>query len=325
MRRPQVRLSAALFVIVTTAGCFASTGESGEAIPAVTEPPPASLDVTSDGPPEGRFYILLQGANPADYDLYELRFSPGAVTRITTIQRVSSVGACPSRVVVAAGQAEVGYSDHIQEVQGRRLVPLDGLGLTEGFTPSLGPDCRVAYGWPDRTIGPNAVGELRVWDPQRREGATLYRAQPGDGIVASAAWGPNGKIAALRLAPPRADPGAPQADGRPAAIVVMPPDGPVTELDPAVAHPGLLEWGKTWMALSDEDQRSTVFYDPATRQRVVLPGWRPLAWSPDGTRLLVSDSATEQQLGIVEESNLTSVREVGVLNRAVGGGVWLAD
>lgn len=325
MRRPLVRLCGALFAAATAAGCFASTQESSEPVPPPTEPPPASLEVTTNTPPEGLFYLLLQGATVNDYDLYELRFAARSVTRITSVGRVSAVGACAERIVVAAAQEEVGYSDHIQEIQGKELLPLAGLGLTEGFTPSLGTDCRVAYGWPDRSVDP-PVGELRVWDPRHGEAVARYRAQPGDGLVASTAWGPGGEIAGVRTAPPDPDGDGPQAaSGRAAAIIVVRSDGSVQELDPGIGQPGILVWGVNWMAISDAGPRTTVFFNHGTGERKVLPGWRPIDWSPDGRTLLVHDFASERRLGLVDESDLATVREVGVLNRAVGGGVWLAS
>lgn len=317
MRRMYLRVSAALSVVAIAAGCFASSSrKSDEATPG---PPPASLDVTSDAPPEGRFYVLLQGNSYGEYDVYQLRFSPRSLTRVTNTGRVSSVAACAERVIVAAGRAEVGYSDHIEEVRDGSLAPLDGLGQTEGFTSSLNEDCRVAYGWPNRAVGPEPDGELRLWDPERRTVDTLFRTPAGGGIVGSTSWGPAGEIAALTFPPTPT--GAEPA--RPAKPIVVRPDRSVVEVDPGITRPGILTWGRTWMALSDEDQRSTVFLDPTTRRRSALPQWRPLAWSPDRTRLLVIDSATEKRLGIVAESGLTSVQEVAVLNRAVGGAVWL--
>ena len=320
MRRLHLRVSAALLVIAITAGCDSSSNrESGEATPG---PPPASIDVTSDAPPEGHFYILLQGAAHAEYDVYQLRFAPRSLTRVTNTGRVSSVAACAQRLVVAAGRAEAGYSDHIEEVRNGSLAPLDGLGQTEGFTPSLNGSCQVAYGWPNRAVGPEPDGELRLWDPERRTVDTLFRTPAGGGIVGSTSWGPAGEIAALTFPP---TPTGVSEPTRPAKLIIVRPDRSVVEVDPGITRPGLLAWGRSWMALSDEDQRSTVFLDPTTRQRAALPEWRPLTWSPDGTRLLVIDSATEKRLGIVAESGLTAVRQVAVVNRTIGGAVWLPD
>jgi hypothetical protein len=43
-----------------------------------------------------------------------------------------------------------------------------------------------------------------------------------------------------------------------------------------------------------------------------LDGWLPLAWSPDGQQLLVSEARNGTTLAVVELPDLTKTRNVGV-------------
>ncbi|MDQ1518264.1 MAG: hypothetical protein QOE80_4094, partial [Actinomycetota bacterium] len=45
--------------------------------------------------------------------------------------------------------------------------------------------------------------------------------------------------------------------------------------------------------------------------RTELPGWFPLAWSPDGQRLMVTDARERKTLGLVDVGNLTTASVVG--------------
>jgi len=321
MRRPAALVAAAATLVL--GGCQAPvTGESREgAVPLAVKSGPVTFTAEPGPKLEGRFYAIVGGETSNDNRLYELGFSPPAIRLLTETARVSSVGACDGRVVVAAGQPEVGFSDHIQELRNRQLVPLDGLGSTAGFQPELDPECRVAYTWLDRATDA-LVGELRVWDPAQKVGRTLYRAQPGDAPLISPDWGPRGEVAAVRLDPKQAGPlpeGTPP--GRPAAIIVVHPDGSVSEIDLG-GDPGALAWGKKWMAVHEEEQ-GTIFVDPASGARSVLPRWRPVAWSPDGDQLLVKDAATRRILGLVDASDLSSVQEVGRVSGPVFDVDWL--
>lgn len=322
MRR--VTALAAASAVVVLGGCQASvTSGSPEAKPVEVKPPTVTLTVEPGPKPEGRFYAIVGGETSNDNRLYELRFSPADLRLLTDATCVSSVGACDGGVVVAAGQPEVGFSDHIQLLRDSRLEPLESLGLVEGSGPAYSADCRIAYTWVDRSTEP-LVEELRVWDPGRKTGHTLYRSRPGDGPLVSPDWGPNGEVAVVRLDPRHAGqlpPGTPP--GSPAAVLVVRPDGSTREI-PLDGDPGVLAWGKSWMAVMEEETQATVFTDPTSGARSILAGWRPVAWSPDGERLIVKDAATRKTLGVVEASDLSSVKEVA---RATGPVIdidWLA-
>ena len=317
---------AALAVVVTglsLVGCQARS-ESRGAGPSATEVGQVSLKTTPGPQPEGRFYAVIRSGGPNDDQLYELRFSPPKVRVASPTKRVSSVGACQERVFVAAAQEEVGFTDHLQELRGERLVALDGLGPVPALSPAVSRDCRVAYTFVDRS-GPELVSELRVWDPAQRVGKALYRTHPGDGLLLGTAWGPDGQVAALRLPPDRADsPTGNPSDGRPAMIVVVRADGSTSEVNPGTPDPVGLAWGRNTVAVGDGEAK-TILIEPETGKRMTIEGWRPLVWSPKEDVLLLKDSATGQSLGLLDAKGPSSVKEVGRLTGSVFDVDWLPE
>ena len=289
-----------------------------EAVPLEVSSGPATLTAEPGIKPDGRFYTVIGGETSNDNRLYELRFTPPSLALLTQTPRVSSVSACPNKVVVAAGQPEVGYSDHLQELHDADLGPVDGFGVQPGFTPELDERCRIAYTWVDRDAE-SLIDELRLWDPAEKVPKTLYRGKAGDGPLVNPDWGPDGQVAVVRQAPsPTAQ--SPQASGgRPPAVIIVRPDGSHSEVTVAGNAFGLA-WGKKWLAVMDEPE-GTVFVDAAGARRADIKGWYPLTWSPDGNQLLLHDAATRRTLGVVDAADLGTVKPVG----RVSGPVWDAD
>jgi hypothetical protein len=316
----RLRIAVGACAAVVLAGCNArTTGETKEAVPLEVSSGTATLTAEPGNKPEGRFYAIIGGETSNDNRLYELRFTPPTLTLLTETRRVSSVGACRDRVVVAAGQAEVGFSDHLQELRQATLGPIDTFGVQPGFTPELDRRCRMAYTWVDRDTEP-LIDELRLWDPATNTATTLHRNQPGDGPLVSPDWGPQGEVAIVRRGPEHAGQlpaGTPK--GRPAAIIIARSDGSSSEV-PLTGNPGVLAWGKNWIAVM-EDSEGTIFVNLTGSDRAILKGWYPLTWSPDGDQLLVHDAATRQSLGLVDTTDLGTVKPVG----RVSGPVWDAD
>jgi hypothetical protein len=318
--RPAVM--AAALAVLTLAGCHGNATTDTEQARSTELEANVSLMTMPGTKPEGRFFAVLSAGGPNDDQLYELRFSPPELRRLSPIRRVSAVGACKTQVVVTTAQEEIDFTDQLQELKGQEFVPLEGLGPVAALGPAVGPDCRVAYTVVDRT-GPVTTAELRTWDPVRKEGNTLFRTRPGDGPLVGASWGPKGEVAVLRLAPEAPDPPAdgPPTKGRPAAVVVVRPNGSSFELDPGTLDPVGLAWGKTMMAIGDGEAR-TILLRPTGGKRITVEAWRPLSWSPDGDALLVRDAATGRVIGLVDAVT-ASVKEVGRLTGSVFDVDWL--
>lgn len=311
-------IAVALCAAVSLTGCNPTmTRETPEAVPLEVKSGPATFTAEAGDKPEGRFYAVIGGETSNDNRLYELRFMPPALELLTETRRVSSVGACGDKVIVAAGQPEVGYSDHLQEVHAGKLGPIDGFGVEPGFAPEVDERCRIAYTWIDR--GSEAlIEELRVWDGSG-ETKTLYRGKPGDGSLVTPDWGPEGQIAVVRRESENGGSSIGTRAGRAAAMILVGPDGSLSEF-PLDGKPGVLSWGKRWLAVMDE-AAGTVFLDAAGVRVGTLAGWYPLAWSPAGDQLLVHDAETQRTLAVVDSADLGSARPVG----RASGPVWDVD
>ena len=271
--------------------------------------------VAIEGPaPEGRFYAKA-GDNSLDADLYEFRFDPGRQERLTTQARVSTVGGCARKVVVSAAQKDVGLTDHLQELSGRDLAPLEGLGAVPGSDPHVSADCRVLYLRAAEGPGGELVTEIVLFDPSRGISTTVATG----GTVATGSWGPGGEIVILRR----------EVSGP--ILTVQRTDGSKTDIDPGQPDVGNVLWGRGgWMAMGVAQLRQpptgTLFVNPANNERSQLDGWLPLAWSPDGGQLLVAEASKGTTLAVVELPDLTRTRNVGVSEvGTVWDAVWLPE
>jgi hypothetical protein len=257
-------------------------------------------------PPVGRFFMKA-GANSLDADLYEFRFSPRGQDRITTKARVSTLDGCKDKVVVSAAQADVGLTDHVQELQAGKLTPVEKLGAPAGSDPHVASDCRILY---VRLVeaNPELVNEIVLFDPSTGSIKSVAKGS----TVAAASWGPSGEILLLKR----------EATGP--LLVIMKPDGSQATIKPEKPDVGNPMWGRGgWIAtdVAEPQQRptGTFFVEPVTDKRSVLDGWLPLAWSPDGQQLLVTDAKNGTTLAVVELPDLTKTRNVGV---SEVGTVW---
>jgi hypothetical protein len=265
-------------------------------------------------PPTGRF-LAVAGERSLDAGLYEIRFGPLRLERLTKTSRVGAVDACPGQVVVAAAQQEVGFSDTLQTLRAEQLVPFEGLGDAKGSTPALASDCRMAYKAVDRTDPAALVMRLHLWDPGSQTDTVLHSAAQILGMDT----GPDGQLAAVEGAP--GNPGQPIPS---TAIVIVSADQSVRSIPAPAADLGVLRWGaSSRLAFGRNDAKTVLFLNPETGERSELPGWRPLAWSPDGSELLVCDSAEYKTLGVVRASDLSSVRTLGRTEVGVYDVAWL--
>ena len=268
--------------------------------------------VAIEGPaPVGRFYVTA-GANSLDADLFEVRFLPPGQERLTTKARVTTLDGCKDKVVISAAQKEVGLVDHIQELQGRTLAPIEGLGVQRGSDPHVFEDCRILY-LRLAEATPQLVNEIVLFDPSNGTTKSIVKGP----TVASASWGPNGEILLLKR----------EVSGP--VLVIMKPDGTQVTINPEQPDVGNLQWGKggwiaTDIARPQQQPTGTFFVNPTTGARSVLDGWLPLTWSPDGQQLLVSDAKNGTTLAVVELPDLTKTRNVGVSEvGAVWDATWL--
>lgn len=301
---PAVGAAIALAVLGLS-GCQGSSTQRSPAATTSTAATEPDLTLT------GRFFASAGEAGNSD--LYELRFGPVHLYRLTDVGRGGGVGACADRLVVATAHPGVDFRDTLQEFGPEGLGPVEGLGSPKASLPDLRTDCRLLYTEVSGS-GTTAMEQLVQWDPASGTSSTLHSAEE----LGIPDWGPDGRIAVFqgRLG----DDETPIVD---VSIAVISPGGAVRTIESPVPEFGTIQWGDSpFMAIADEGE-GTVFLDPDSGERIDLAGWVPLAWSPDATRLLVADAARRRDLGVVEASDLGAVRPAGTAGAPVYDAVWL--
>jgi hypothetical protein len=266
----------------------------------------------SDPSLAGRFFTAA-GENSALSDLYEGHFVAGRLLlyRLTTTQRMGGIGGCATNLTVTNADRSVGFTDTLQTYLDGAVSPILGLTDPKASAPAVGPDCRLIFDRFDRGTDP-PTDHLTMFDPNQRVGRDLYT--PGDvtKVLGIADWGPGGRVAVFE--------GTAATEGHPTVatgIVVIAPDGTKRTIPSPVSEFGTLQWGASKrIAVSDEANHKTVFLDPDSDARSELAGWFPLAWSPDGQRLMVTDADTRKTLGLVDAADLTKARVVGHAKKA---------
>jgi hypothetical protein len=235
---------------------------------------------------------------------------------LTDVTRISTLGACPTMLVVAAAQAEVGFVDRIQRFRQGRFEPVPGLETPNAHDPVLRPDCRMLFNDVRRDDPQRLVFRLHVWDPGTGRDEIVHMVTEKQQDYG---WGPGGRIGIIVRS--LEGPNAPvtTADG----IIVIEPDGSMKRLPAPEPDISGLVWGETgWMALGRGVQ-GTMFLNPDTGERHDLPGWGPRAWSPDGRQLLVAEDDSNTSLGVVDITDLAQVVRLGDANVPVYDVVWL--
>jgi hypothetical protein len=280
-------------------------------------------EALSPQPPDpalaGRFYATA-GPGDTEADLYNLRFVPGLVMfTLTNGHRTFGVDGCAEALTIGVAGPEVNFQDALRRFDGQ-ISPIDGLGDGAGALAAVGSDCRTVFLRLDRSASP-PTNHLMLFDPASQSLREIYAPGPGK-VLGVSDWGPDGQIAVFE--------GTAPADGQPTVvtgIVLISENGSKRTLPPPVSALGTLQWGASrWIAVSDESRGATVFLDPDSGARSELPGWTPLAWSPDGQRLMVTDASERKVLAVVDDSNLGAARVVGRAEKvAFVDLVWLTD
>jgi hypothetical protein len=303
-----LRLGIVLAVMVSLAtGC---SNPKGEVL--VAKPKPAGL--------EGRMFFLA-GESGATSDLYEGDFAPGLLLyRLTTTQRIGGISGCKTDLTVTNADRSAGFTDTIQSFAGGTLSVLPGLGDSKGSGPATAPDCRLVFDQFDRGTEP-PTDHLMLLEPGAKAEREVYAPGPGK-VLGIADWGPDGRVAVFE--------GTDPTEGHPTVatgIVIIKPDGSKRVMPSPVGSFGTLQWSASkWLAIGDADGKKTVFLDPDTGARNELPGWLPLAWSPDGQHLMVTDSKERKALALVDAADLTTARVVGhAKNVSFFDLVWLTS
>lgn len=161
------RSLAAGVVAVTLLLGVAACAESDSTSPtAASTAPGLARDLSS----YDAFVIASAENNPLFADVYGLRFEPLAAERITTMKRISTMGADAERIVVAAADGDV---DRLAVVTGDgSLVPVPGLGRPHAFAPVV-KDGTIYY----EVLADDDVSRTLAFDLAQKTKKVLFKSR----------------------------------------------------------------------------------------------------------------------------------------------------
>lgn len=258
---------------------------------------PAQVD--SDAPPLNSFDIYAIGNDAGNIlfaDIYGITLNPFRAYRLTVDKRISSISANRDTVVVAAGDEQI---DKLAQVaEGGSLVPIPGLGRPNAFTPQAMADGTIRFR--DQGPGQKILNRYMSFDPATGRAKVLHSSKKdfGQGVRAT----PFGLFTSMV-----------RPEGSAASVVLIARDGAKTKF--AIApRLGTAESGRALIAVDlygspdvNAPATDTVLLNPKTGKKTTVEGWAALAWSPDGTKLLVVRAADtrlpDAELAVLDPAN----------------------
>lgn len=302
LRRCVYAMSAAAAVAAIVL-VFASTREPSRSV--------RTVDQGSQGCPQGDIYLVGGNSNTSAV-LYRGSLCPLRLDPVPGVTRARGVSGNADLVVVtyeAGGMAKV--------VDGK-TEPLPGLDLEHINDASVSPEGLVAVTTSQPITGGAVTDRLHVYDPKTRTTRPLLA---DNRFLSHPTWGPDGTIAVYR---------AGGQNGQKPQITIVEPDGTSRHVPiRPPAMPALVDhllWGPTdSIALSYLDaglEPVTVLIDPGTGKQKIFRGWWAVAWSPDGTSLLVQ-SLEKSDLAVVRAPDFGRPRSIGSTSFHIFGAEWL--
>jgi hypothetical protein len=280
----------------------------------------------ADGPrPLSSFDLVVvasESNDPLAADLYGVTLDPLTAVRITHDKKISTVDALDGRVVVAAADGAVDQLAFVTPAGDLTEIP--GLGRPFAYNPSFVDNHTLMF---DDVLVPEEdlrVNRTLLFDETLQVKSTLFQAE--DNLISSAP-GPDGQVALVRT----------RKNGR-ESVVIRAADGATREM--AISGDiGELLWGPTsrYIAVAmnnverkkgDDPSAALILLDPVAGKQLQLGLSQPLAWNPDGSRLLVrrTGDPTGSQLAWFDPSDpqgeLGSIG--GITNLVIYSGAWVA-
>lgn len=273
------------------------------------EQPPATTTIAGNAPALDSFDVYAIGNDEGNVlfaDIYGITLNPLGAQRLTVDKRISSVSAAGDSVVVAAGDEQIDKLALVAE--GGALVPIPGLGRPNAFTPQVMADGTIRFR--DQGPGEEAQNRYVSYDPATGRSKVLYESKKGfgDGVRAT----PFGLFTSMA-----------RPDDGDASVVLVARDGSKRRF--AVApRLGTAESGKSLLAIdvfgsgeAGAPPTDTVLLDPKTGEKTTVEGWAPLAWSPDGEKLLVVRAADtrlpDAELAVLDPANPDAPEILGTI------------
>ncbi len=283
----------------------ASAAPSLSAVPASAQPLPTS---TRRGLPAGVFY-LLAGRGLTSLNLWQV--TAGGRERQLTRDRggygIDAFDASAGGIILADGTSN---GDDLARLTPRGPLMLHktgpGLGLLRGSSPDIRNDGTIGYVTPPAGPGSRAGSYFEIWTRRSFDGRgslLLRQRHPLAGPV----FGPHHQIAVEGW-------GGPPGQRKPGVLIYH--RGAARQLPTGInAIPSLVAWGQQAPALAlayPSHPAELLFLDG--HHQALPPGWQPLAWSPDGTHLLMQSA---RALGIWSVSAPDRVTRIGAITPGV--------
>lgn len=304
MSRPRLAVAALAAALVPG---LAACGDGG-ASAAETVAPLSSFDVV---------VVASDTNDPLTADLYGIRLAPLSAVRITRDKRVSTVDAAAGRVVVAAADGRV---DQLAVVGADgTLEPIPGLGRPFAYNPSFVDGRTLMFDdvlIPEREV---QVNRTVVWDETTQARSVLFQTR--DNLIGSTP-GPDGQVALIRS----------RKKGE--SIVIRAASGSTTEI-PIEGDIGRLDWGPRYIAVGlNNTERSKhadpsaalILLDPLEGRQLQLGASQPIAWTPDGTKLLVRQTGDPEgsQLAFFDPAAPDALQRLGgIAGLVIYSGAWV--
>lgn len=304
-----IRLFVAGVAAVTLLIGAAACSEGGDAGPAEASTSAASRDLAS----YDVFVIASPENNPLFADVYGLRLQPLEAERITTMKRVSTMGADTQHLVVAAADGDV---DRLAVVgSDGELAPVPGLGRPYAFVSAV--EEGVLYY--DTILGDSEINRAFSFDLHREKRARLFDSTGLNGVYPLG----NGAFLQGREVPVGSD----------SVLVIRGRDGQPTELSmKAEVFGGVV--GKRWNASTINRPGHSFGNQPETLVLLNLRsgktkrvnGLQAVCWTPDGTRLLARRVADplSSPLVLLDPDKPADLVELGTIpGLAIYSGSWV--
>ncbi|MGQ0624295.1 MAG: hypothetical protein ACT4PP_06525 [Sporichthyaceae bacterium] len=302
-----------LAVLCATAVIFALTacsgGDDGQAAPsnAVDSRDLSSYDAV----------VLASAENNILFaDVYGLRFAPLVVDRITTMKRISSMGADSEHVIVAAADGSV---DRLALVMGDgTLGPVPGLGRPHAFLNAV--DDGVLYY--QKVKGDTDINREFAYEFDTRQKMLLFESAERSGVYPLAGGG-------FTYGRENSEPGSDSL------VDLEDRNGKVRTLSWGAQVFGGAD-GKRWLASTIHSDDGSFAGRPETLVLLSIKsgktkrikGLQALCFTPDGTRLLarrVGDPLTSP-LVLLDPDDPSDIVEVGTAEGlSIFGGVWVRN
>lgn len=303
-RRLRVVALSAL-AVAAAALVFMSTRETDQSV--------RTVDQNGEHCPPGDIY-LIAGASNDNARLYSGSLCPLRLAPVSDVTRARGVSGSGDLIVVsfeAGGAAKL--------VAGK-TEPLPGVEAGPTSDASVSADGLVAFTTSQSISGGAATDRLHVYDPKA---GTSRPVLADNRFLSRPAWGPGGRIAVYRNA---------GRSGEVPEITIVEPDGTARHIavrpPPSLGYVEHLLWGPSSPIAFSYNvgglEPVTTLVDPGTGVQQVFRGWHALAWSPDGTTLLVEKKTGDRQLALAGGPKYDRLRKIGEAPAHVFAASWLA-